>query len=637
MKKILCLCLCLASLVIAPVTLAAEVPAHEQISTFDSNILVNTDASINVTEKITVYAAGQTIKRGLVRTLPKAYRDSYGINRRNSYELQSVLVNGAKSPYHIRQDRKNFSIYVGHKDHYLAPGWYEYTFKYKVINAVNFLKDGDELYWNATGNDWKFPILQANAKVTLPPGVKMTYFRAYTGRVGEKGMSYTPEQLGPDIIVFTTTEPLPPGSGLTVAIAWPKGIVQQPGLIKRMNTHLDLNKGSYIVIELTIITLLYFLLVWEMYGQDPDKGPIFPRFAPPENITPMFARFLLRMGYDRKILTTALVWLASRGFISIHVDDDSVYTLKKVKEPKHPASEEEALLLSKLFTLGSTVTLKPENRSTVNKFKSALKKLLNENNLGYYFVTNTKFIFPGIALFLFAALTTVIYSNNPEEAGFSIIWLSVWTAGTYFLLYQAWASFKRAKRLGTLKSILATIGASIFAIPFLLGEVAGIYSLGQSIPIFTIPFLFLIAAMIAIFYILMKQPTVVGRKLMDEIEGFQMFLSTTEGYRLKSYEPPEMTEELYEKYLPYAIALDVENRWGERLDRMLAVAGKAPDAYQPRWYSGPRWTTSSPVAFSNAFSAGLGGALASTSVSSSASGGGGFSGGGGGGGGGGGW
>jgi uncharacterized membrane protein len=138
----------------------------------------------------------------------------------------------------------------------------------------------------------------------------------------------------------------------------------------------------------------------------------------------------------------------------------------------------------------------------------------------------------------------------------------------------------------------------------------------------------------------MYAPTREGRALMDRVAGFKQYLSITEEERLDRMNPPEKTPELFERYLPYAIALDVENRWAEKFAAVLAAAAASGTAAGTMlWYSGSGNVWDDPQGFASD----MGGSLASTvssasaSPSSSGSGGGGSSGGGGGGGGGGGW
>jgi uncharacterized membrane protein len=150
----------------------------------------------------------------------------------------------------------------------------------------------------------------------------------------------------------------------------------------------------------------------------------------------------------------------------------------------------------------------------------------------------------------------------------------------------------------------------------------------------------------AIFAVLMRAPTVQGRKVMDEIDGFKLYLDTAEKNRLNISNEPPMTVERFERILPYAIALGVEKPWSEHFDAELArnAVADARDGYSPGWYYGSSRGFSSG-SISNVIagaSSGMAAAMVAAqpvqaSSSGSSSGGGGFSGGGGGGGGGGGW
>jgi len=134
-------------------------------------------------------------------------------------------------------------------------------------------------------------------------------------------------------------------------------------------------------------------------------------------------------------------------------------------------------------------------------------------------------------------------------------------------------------------------------------------------------------------------PTKEGRGVLDRIAGFKQYLSITERERLDRMNPPQDTPEIFERFLPYAIALGVENRWADRFAGVLAAA--AAQGHQGfAWYAGSHSPWDDPSRFTNDVGSSLSNAISSASTapgSSSGSGGGGFSGGGGGGGGGGGW
>ncbi len=150
-----------------------------------------------------------------------------------------------------------------------------------------------------------------------------------------------------------------------------------------------------------------------------------------------------------------------------------------------------------------------------------------------------------------------------------------------------------------------------------------------------------IATMAAMLHLL-GAPTFEGAKVLSRIDGFKLYLTTAETNRLNMRDAPQMDEELFERYLPYAAGLGVEEPWSKAFAAHLSRIhpGRDDDEYRPAWYRGNRWDAGSITRAATASVAAVSAAMASSMPapkSSSGSSGGGFSGGGGGGGGGGGW
>jgi uncharacterized membrane protein YgcG len=143
-----------------------------------------------------------------------------------------------------------------------------------------------------------------------------------------------------------------------------------------------------------------------------------------------------------------------------------------------------------------------------------------------------------------------------------------------------------------------------------------------------------------VFAVIMKRPTAAGRKLLDEVEGFREYLEIAEKDEMNLRNPPEKTPALFEAYLPFALALGVEQQWAERFTRIFAgLEGPTDTGWQPPWYNGS-WDNGNFSTATSSLSSDLGNAISASVTppgSSSGGGGGGFSGGGGGGGGVGGW
>ena len=167
------------------------------------------------------------------------------------------------------------------------------------------------------------------------------------------------------------------------------------------------------------------------------------------------------------------------------------------------------------------------------------------------------------------------------------------------------------------------------------------FALGGKPSVAAIAVIVLSFVTMAFFAIIMKRPTLRGRKVLDEMLGFKDYLEIAEKQEMNLRNPPEKTPQLFEAYLPFALALDVEQEWAEKFAKVFAAI-RDPDGngYQPGWYSGDNWSATRLSSTVNSFSSELGSSISSSVTppgSSSGSGGGGFSGGGGGGGGGGGW
>ena len=350
----------------------------------------------------------------------------------------------------------------------------------------------------------------------------------------------------------------------------------------------------------------------------------------------------MRLGLrDDKVFAVAVVNMAVKGYLKISQDEDQVWTLTKTGADEKSLSGGEAKIAEKLFTVGSRVELKKSNHERIGKAQRELSKYLMREARNKYFVLNSKYFMSGLAITVLILLTIVLSSGQAETVLFLGVWLTIWTTGCLFLALKVITAWKRALtgnegKFGT----AGAIGMTLFSLPFFLGEGVGLWFFTSAASLLAGITLLLAGLINALFYHLLKAPTLTGRKLMDKLEGFRQYLSVAEKDRLNLLNPPEKTPELFERYLPYALALDVEQEWGEQFARILEDVSRDGGGYRPVWYSGSAWRPGSVTGFASSLGSSLSGAISSASTapgSSSGSGGGGSSGGGGGGGGGGGW
>jgi uncharacterized membrane protein YgcG len=635
-----------AWLILAALAFAHSLPAtaEERITEFDSDIAIARDGTLTVSETIAVNAEGDRIQHGIFRDFPTLYRDRAGNRVRVRFDVDRVERDGHAEPYTLERIENGTRVRIGSADVTLEPGPHSFVIVYRTDRQIGFFPDYDELYWNVTGNGWAFAIDHAQAAIHLPAGAHLVQYALYTGPQGATGKDAQATAEG-DVVKFATTVSLNPREGLTVAAGFSKGAVIPPSNADRAGNFLRDNASTGAALLGLIALALYYGIAWNRFGRDPQKGVIVPLFAPPKDLSAAAMRFVHRMGYDRKAFAAALIAMAVKGYLTIS-EEHGTYTLKRTgkSDTETGLASTEYAIARVLFNIVNRIELKNSNHVIVSRAVTALRDALKKEDEGVYFVTNRGWFFGGLAILVLSGAAAALLSEDVVPAGFILFWLAAWTAGTSHLLlnvYQNWIGVIA----GPGSRILNFIGAvfsTLFAAPFAAGLVFGVYFLGLSFPIATLIGLVAQGMLAVVFYRLLKAPTMAGAKVRDEIDGFRLFLTVTEKDRLEILNPPHVTPAVFEKFLPYAIALDAENSWSRKFEAEAAAAGigAGQSGYVPLWYSGPSFDRLGTGGFASAVGnaiAGATAAAASAPGSSSGSGGGGSSGGGGGGGGGGAW
>lgn len=638
--------------------LGGAAQGYERIRQFDSMVEVQTNGDLIVTENIAVEAELREIRRGILRDFPTTYSLPDGRRVVIGFDVISVERNGKREPYSIEGLYNGKRIRIGSSSVMLGVGTHTYTIKYRTTRQIGFFPDFDELYWNVTGTGWTFEIESVVATIRLPAGAQIQARSFYTGAQGEKGQDARVAGENGNVIVFRTTKRLPRANGLTVAIAWQKGIVSPPGPLTQARYFFFDNIAASLSVLGFVLVFFYFFYQWFRYGRDPAKGMIIPVFAPPSGVSAAGMRFIDKYAtYDNKAFAAAIVELGVKGHLKI-TEKDKVTSVEKRDGGKSIHSGEEAVKRH-FFPKDEhkTLELKRENHVRIGGANDALKASLKwlyddlfRNNYGKW------------ALGLFLTFVAVLLALTGIAIQFSGAYAGDAFIGTLLpIIPLLLASFALNNGFAARddNGFLISVGVIFGIIPAAIGlwyvwrNVSGYYELIPTVCAFA-------SAMLCAFYLeWMEAPTKEGRKMLDHIEGFREYLSTAdEGPRLEALNPPEKTPELFERMLPYAIALDVENSWAEKFKNVLAAAALAPAAAgavaMSHWYSGKHDWSKDAGRVTSAVSSSLTTAVASSSVapgtsssysgssssyssSSGGSSGGGSSGGGGGGGGGSGW
>ncbi len=616
--------------------------AEERILSFDSQVAIQRDGTLDVTETIHVQVENVAINHGIYRDFPTRYDAPNGRRVKVGFELINTWLDGQEEPAKVETLSNGVRIRIGTADRIVPTGAHNYTIQYRATRMIGRFDDYDELYWNVTGNGWDFPIDRAMATITLPSPVRFGQRAAYTGAQGSTESAARVVEEEPGSIRFAATRPLLPREGLTVAVAFPKGVVAEPAASSRLAWFLS-DWGPPLAGAAGLAAVFgYLYYAWSKAGRDPRAGTVVPLFTPPEDLSPAAMRYIVEQKLDNRGFAAALVDAAVKGQIRLIEEDRGFFRSNERRIQRYdfpgaqPLASTELRAINALVSTNSSIIMEQENHAAFSAAKKALSEGFADAFEGKLFHRNYDWIGAAVLVWLAAAFLTAIAIVLAEGAGNPLLpLLSCGGLAIAALLSHAAPAGKSTGRcLFQFVALVIGVAAVAVALP-VLGEAL---ATGRWLPI-GLAVLGLPVALTSFWW--MSAPTKEGRAVLDRIAGFKQYLSITERERLDRMQAPEDSLVLFERYLPYAIALGVENRWADRYTGLLAAAAATPGASQGfAWYSGSSSPWSDTGSFVNSIGSSLASTISSASTapgSSSGSGGGGSSGGGGGGGGGGGW
>jgi uncharacterized membrane protein YgcG len=619
----------------------------ERILNYHSDVALQDDSSLQVTETITVLAARGQIRHGIFREFPTQYTGPYNNRYVVGFQMLSATRDSLDEKFQVEKYSNGVRIYLGDPNLMVPPGRHTYTLTYTTTRQLGFFSDHDELFWNVTGSGWSFVIDHASATVHLISAIPadQVTVAGYTGPEGSRQADLSTSREA-NAFQFVATRPLAAKEGLSILLTWPKGYVTPPTISQRAEYFLHDNQDALLLITGFLVLLLYYMISWAEVGRDPQPGVIMPLYEPPATLSPAGMRYLVRMGFDNKTFAAAILDMAARGYLKIKEDAGS-YSLTLLDKDERVLTPDEKDIAGALFDGRNEIWLHQENHEVIQAAITSLKKWLKNAEYKVYFVTNSRYLLPPVILSLAIVALDLISQGGPQLVigGFLCFWLTIWSIGVALLLRkaaQSWhAVFSRGET--SIANTAASIFITLFSIPFVGGEFMGLAFLVKASSLALAAFIAASALVHILFLHLMKAPTMAGRRLLDQVEGFKMFLGKVDGDRINRAMPPEQSPATFEKLLPYALALDVEQHWAEKFSGVLAAASTVPGGsstiYATSFPLGPSGGGFGGANFASAFSNSFVGAISSSASAPGSSDGGGGSGGSGGsgGGGGGGW
>ena len=508
---------CILILIVA--ALAASAAARDwHITSFVDNMEVAQDGTMTVREHLVVDFEGEY--HGIYRDIPIEYPGPHGSNYSLFLTVTGVTDGqGQKLKYDssVQNGYRHLKIYIPDAEDARRIVEISYTIK----NAVRWFDDHDELYWNVTGNDWAVPIDGAMATILFPSGAGGNLrAQAFTGVYGSQTQDATVVVDG-NVVKVQANDRLSMREGLTADVYISKGVLTEPSKLTFALWFLRSN----IIVLLPLWALLVMFVFWWSKGREPKADiSVAPMYEPPKDMTPAEVGTLIQDSVHPRDITSTLVDLAVRGYLKIEETESKIlvfshrdYTFHSLK----PESEWDALeahervMLNHMFSGGATQIRLSELR---NQFYVAI---------------------PTIKEDILAELKSKgMYTVDPDSAHAYVVAGVVVTAAPFVIVQLlGWGN------------ILDSVGLLI---------ASGIIAL----------------IIVILFARIMTAKSLTGVRTKVEILGFQEFINRVDADRLKRMPP-----DTFEKFLPYAMALGIENRWAKAFQGIVQNP--------PAWYVGP--------------------------------------------------
>ena len=338
LKKIVLLLFGLSLLLFIPSITYAQ--SEEKIKNFNVDLTVNNDATVTVKEKIDYFLPES--KHGIFRVIPNRYLDKTQ-NKYFKTPISSISIkdrNGTPIPFSQSQAGGGLELKIGDADKTVS-GDFEYDISYTVSGIINNFTDHDELYYNATGNDWEVPIGAVSAKVLLPGQVSENDLQksCFTGITGGDEQNCSATVSGNTITYQSTTGPL------TIVAGWNKGLIT--ATTRQYEKSYRHESVWFWLIPLFVLILM--LILYFRKGKDPfGRGTIVPEFESPDDLKAAELGSLLNEQVDNNDISATLIDLAIRGYIKIKKTDKK-YAIVKIKEADGKTLDYEKKLLEAIL------------------------------------------------------------------------------------------------------------------------------------------------------------------------------------------------------------------------------------------------------------------------------------------------
>lgn len=288
------------------------------------------------------------------------------------------------------------------------------------------------------------------------------------------------------------------------------------------------------------------------------RGTIVPRYEPPASLTPAAIRYAWINGTDGKTIAAILATLVCKGLIKITRAGEGFEVKRTAVTAPPDLPHEEQVLMDLVFAFGDPNTIAPTDGKRMDGMISGVEGALLKQFQGVFNTGHYNQIALAVVLSIVWALVSVRGGREIFVALWSTCFTLVLLAVLWARALPAWKDLVRGRVHGS------ALFTTVFLMPLpLVMAGAAYFVMSRVLAPQTVAALLSMAAINVIGGSLLRAPTPRGRKVLDEIEGYRQFLLRVEQDRLDRLTDPD--DSRLDAHVPYAIALDIKEAWGDHL------------------------------------------------------------------------
>lgn len=554
MKKLLLFVFFLLLSLLSPLKIFAS-ESKVYVNNFNSNIVVNNNGEVDVTEQIT-YIFGES-RHGMYRKIPISYVLENGKTQYLDIQVTNVSYKSPNSDsvyrtYTTSTDSKYFNIKIGDPDAYIQ-GTYVYTISYKINFLIESYSNFDKLYLNIIGDSWEDPVNNVTATITMPTEIQEKL--CYTGTKGSTENDCNITNVNDKQIEVRSSKIFSNGEFLTVTVTIPSGSIvdlteeknnfNETFKVSNQNTA-DLENSiagwnKYISVALIVffgVTIIAFLVVAVLNLRKNKFGSIdmnkymknvIPEYNVPKGWYIFKTAVFLHKYLMGSVITAQIIQLCVYGYLRI-IKNNKELTIEKTDKPINDLDAP----LQDFFN-----GLMQDKISQPVKTRSSIYDRLNIDAQTYSTIFNSRLSLASSAIFKNLKIEGFFVNNVPVEKKSNNI--------DFFI-----------RALIT----LLTIGFIAYAI--MRNETSLLMSLFVVLPIvFIINFVWIAIKNYKMTKAIEAQSaySTKGEEMKRYLQGLHMYIKVAEQKRIEFNSNPQRYQGIFESLLPYAILFGMEKKW----------------------------------------------------------------------------